>query len=109
MSIAVTTNIITRKLNSLFLYAYILTLFVTHPPALRSTLYPIQESKDIKHLRPTEIMRIFIVGSRAEGYLPAYIYLQLSYLFPTIPFHIYFIGPQSLPPPYTQPFTQHFN
>ncbi|CAG8496399.1 8803_t:CDS:2 [Paraglomus brasilianum] len=77
--------------------------------ALRSTLYPMQENRDIKHLRPAEIMRIFIVGSRAEGYLPTYIYLQLSHLFPMTAFHIYFIGPQALPPRHTQPFTQHLN
>ncbi|CAG8461182.1 9223_t:CDS:1 [Funneliformis caledonium] len=65
--------------------------------ALRSTLYPKITSHDIKVQKPTDVIRIFILGPRAESQLPPHIYSQLSYLFPSIYFHIYFIGPESLP------------
>ncbi|KAJ1910526.1 translational activator for mitochondrial COX1 [Tieghemiomyces parasiticus] len=44
-------------------------------------------------------IRVFIVGARAEAMLPPHVYLQLAYMFPHSPFHIYFIGPEATPPP----------
>lgn len=76
--------------------------------ALRTTLHPKQTSVDIKTLRPAETVRIFIVGARAEAQMPLHIYTQLSYLFPTITFHLHFVGPESLLHG-TEPHTTHFN
>jgi mitochondrial splicing suppressor protein 51 len=45
-------------------------------------------------------MRIFILGARAESSLPPHVWEQLTMLFPSALFHLYFIGPQvSLPKP----------
>ncbi|CAB5215012.1 unnamed protein product [Rhizophagus irregularis] len=65
--------------------------------ALRTIIYPKIISHDIKTQKPTEIIRIFVLGARAESLLPLHIYSQLSYLFPFTYFHIYFIGPESIP------------
>jgi splicing suppressor protein 51 len=45
-------------------------------------------------------MRIFILGARAESSLPPHVWEQLTRLFPSAHFHLFFIGPQvSLPKP----------
>ncbi|CAG8523015.1 3927_t:CDS:10 [Diversispora eburnea] len=66
-------------------------------------------SQDIKTLRPEEeIIRIFILDAKAEAQLPLYLYNQISYLFPGVPFHIHFVGPQALPKG-GEPHTTHYN
>ncbi|RUS20866.1 hypothetical protein BC938DRAFT_475491, partial [Jimgerdemannia flammicorona] len=66
--------------------------------ALRTTLYPREElAKDGVTLLPTDTIRIFLVGARAEASLPPHIWLQLAHLFPQTPFHIHFIGPDAIP------------
>lgn len=42
--------------------------------------------------------RIFIVGPRFECRLPTFIWEQLSMTFPGVPFRLYFIGPDAVPP-----------
>jgi mitochondrial splicing suppressor protein 51 len=43
-------------------------------------------------------VRIFILGARAESSLPPHVWEQLTMLFPSTHFHLFFIGPQvSLP------------
>ncbi|CAG8499704.1 17964_t:CDS:2, partial [Acaulospora morrowiae] len=76
--------------------------------ALRITLHPKQTAYDIKTLQPKEVVRIFILGARAEAQLPLYLYTQLSHLFPAVPFHIHFVGPEALPKG-TEPHTTHYN
>lgn len=45
-------------------------------------------------------VRIFILGARAESSLPPHVWEQLTMLFPSTHFHLFFIGPQvSLPKP----------
>lgn len=46
---------------------------------------------------PTDTLRIYIIGARAEASLPPHIWLQLAHLFPQTPFHVYFIGPEAIP------------
>lgn len=41
-------------------------------------------------------MRIFILGARAESSLPREVWAQLTYLFPRVPIHLVFIGPESM-------------
>lgn len=38
------------------------------------------------------------MGPRVECLLPSFVWEQLSLTFPGVPFRIYFIGPESLPP-----------
>ncbi|RHZ85674.1 hypothetical protein Glove_63g101 [Diversispora epigaea] len=78
--------------------------------ALRTILHPKEAlSQDIKTLRPEEeIIRIFILDAKAEAQLPLYLYNQISYLFPGVPFHIHFVGPQALPKG-GEPHTTHYN
>ncbi|KAL1917576.1 uncharacterized protein VTP21DRAFT_3969 [Calcarisporiella thermophila] len=64
--------------------------------ALRTTLHTKQESLGAKQLIPQDTVRIFVVGARAEAQLPMQSYMQLAYLFPGIPFHLHFIGPDAL-------------
>lgn len=45
----------------------------------------------------SETINVYVVGARAEASLPQYIWLQLAYLFPHTPFHVHFIGPDTLP------------
>ncbi|ONH65272.1 Protein MSS51, mitochondrial [Cyberlindnera fabianii] len=59
--------------------------------ALRYSLYPFQRASTFKD-RP---LRMFIVGSRAEGQLPGHVWKQLTYLFPDIEFELHFIGPEA--------------
>ncbi|RIA80287.1 zinc-finger of mitochondrial splicing suppressor 51-domain-containing protein, partial [Glomus cerebriforme] len=65
--------------------------------ALRTILYPKAISHDLLTQKPTDVIRIFILGARAESQLPLHVFSQLSYLFPFTYFHIYFIGPESVP------------
>lgn len=57
--------------------------------ALRQTLHPTLGSKP-----SLDVMRIFIVGARAESSLPAAVWDQLRYMFPNVPLHIFMIGPE---------------
>jgi splicing suppressor protein 51 len=41
-----------------------------------------------------EKIRLFILGARSESFLPPGIWQQMSFLFPSANFHVYFIGPQ---------------
>ena len=67
--------------------------------ALRYTLHPPRDGGDgtMKGLRlkPPPV-RIFILGARAESSLPREVWLQLSFLFPRVAFHLIFIGPESM-------------
>lgn len=57
--------------------------------ALRQTLHPVLGS------RPSlDVMRIFVVGARAESTLPQHVWDQLTYMFPAVPLHIFLIGPE---------------
>ena len=47
------------------------------------------------------LVRVFILGARAESSLPPHVWQQLSYVFPGCRFHIFFIGPQVAYPPKT--------
>jgi len=73
--------------------------------AIRSILYPkVILAKDGVTMLKTETVNLYLLGARAESTLPPHIWLQLSHLFPQTPFHIHFIGPDTLPPnrePYT--------
>ena len=67
--------------------------------ALRYTLHPPRSGGglDIKGLRPNPPpVRIFILGARAESSLPREVWIQLSYIFPRVAFHLIFIGPESM-------------
>ncbi|KAJ1967484.1 translational activator for mitochondrial COX1, partial [Dimargaris verticillata] len=65
--------------------------------ALRTTLGEHTTAKNRKDVI-FDPLRIFIVGARAEAMLPPHVHLQLSYMFPHSPLHIYFIGPEAMPP-----------
>lgn len=64
--------------------------------AIHSTLHPppgttIENAADARPMPP---FRIFLLGARSESTLPAELWLQVSHLFPTAQFNIYFIGPE---------------
>ncbi|TDL24746.1 hypothetical protein BD410DRAFT_837676 [Rickenella mellea] len=67
--------------------------------ALRTTLHPpigTPETEEAGVGKPSA--RVFILGARAESSLPAYVWEQLSMVFPSAYVHVHFIGPQvSLP------------
>ncbi|KAG5638153.1 hypothetical protein H0H81_001538 [Sphagnurus paluster] len=69
--------------------------------ALRSTLHVAPgapETSEAAVGKPQ--VRIFILGARAESSLPPHVWEQLTMLFPSTHFHLFFIGPQvSLPKP----------
>ncbi|PPR08074.1 hypothetical protein CVT24_010535 [Panaeolus cyanescens] len=69
--------------------------------ALRSTLHVppgAPETEEATVGKPQ--VRIFILGARAESSLPPHVWEQLTMLFPSTHFHLFFIGPQvSLPKP----------
>ncbi|GLB35090.1 putative zinc-finger of mitochondrial splicing suppressor 51 [Lyophyllum shimeji] len=69
--------------------------------ALRSTLHVAPgapETAEAAVGKPQ--VRIFILGARAESSLPPHVWEQLTMLFPSTHFHMFFIGPQvSLPQP----------
>jgi len=63
--------------------------------ALRYTLHPPKSGagKDIKGLRlAPPPLRIFCLGARAESSLPRDVWVQLSYMFPQVRFHLVLIG-----------------
>ncbi|KAH7107510.1 zinc-finger of mitochondrial splicing suppressor 51-domain-containing protein [Auriculariales sp. MPI-PUGE-AT-0066] len=63
--------------------------------ALRSNLHvPTGTPEQTGGRSNLEKIRIFILGARAESFLPFGIWQQMAYLFPSANFHIYFIGPQ---------------
>jgi splicing suppressor protein 51 len=71
------------------------------PLALRSTLHVepgAPETEEAAVGKPQ--VRVFILGARAESSLPPHVWEQLTMLFPSTHFHLFFIGPQvSLPKP----------
>ncbi|RXW24890.1 hypothetical protein EST38_g982 [Candolleomyces aberdarensis] len=69
--------------------------------ALRSTLHvPTGAPETAEATVGKPQVRIFILGARAESSLPPHVWEQLTMLFPSTHFHLFFIGPQvSLPKP----------
>lgn len=65
--------------------------------ALRQTLHPSIGAKP-----SLDVMRIFVVGARAESTLPPAVWDQLSFMFPGVPLHIFLIGPEATIPPETK-------
>ncbi|KXN90538.1 Protein MSS51, mitochondrial [Leucoagaricus sp. SymC.cos] len=69
--------------------------------ALRSTLHVepgAPETEEAAVGKPQ--VRVFVLGARAESALPPHVWEQLTMLFPSTHFHLFFIGPQvSLPKP----------
>jgi len=78
-----------------------LTKFSVNLSALRSTLHVepgAPETEEAVVGKPQ--VRVFILGARAESSLPPHVWEQLTMLFPSTHFHLFFIGPQvSLPKP----------
>lgn len=60
------------------------------PTALRQTLHPQLGDKP-----SLDVVRIFVVGARAEATLPPAVWDQLTYCFPNVAFHIFLIGPEA--------------
>jgi splicing suppressor protein 51 len=56
---------------------------------LRQTLHPRIGDKP-----SLDVIRLFVVGARAESTLPPSVWDQLRYNFPGVAFHIYMIGPE---------------
>ncbi|KAJ8517325.1 hypothetical protein ONZ45_g5491 [Pleurotus djamor] len=69
--------------------------------ALRTTLHvPTGTPETEENAVGKPQVRIFILGARAESSLPPHVWEQLTLLFPSTHFHLFFIGPQvSLPKP----------
>lgn len=66
--------------------------------ALRTTIKEHELAKSEKELEMQQMpLRVFVLGARAEAMLPPHLYLQLSYLLPNSPIHIYFVGPECIP------------
>ncbi|KAJ1895031.1 translational activator for mitochondrial COX1 [Coemansia sp. IMI 209127] len=66
--------------------------------ALRATIKEHDLARSDKELVMQQMpLRIFVLGARAEALLPPHLYLQLSYLLPNSPIHIYFVGPECIP------------
>ncbi|KAE8246431.1 hypothetical protein A4X06_0g5018 [Tilletia controversa] len=61
--------------------------------ALRQTLHPTLGEKP-----SLDVVRIFVVGARAESTLPPPIWDQLTYMFPGVALHIFMIGPEAVIP-----------
>ncbi|CEH16124.1 hypothetical protein CBOM_05995 [Ceraceosorus bombacis] len=60
--------------------------------ALRQTLHPKLGEK------PTlDVVRLIVVGARAESTLPPQVWDQLQYIFPGVAFHVFLIGPEAVP------------
>ncbi|KAK9454208.1 zinc-finger of mitochondrial splicing suppressor 51-domain-containing protein [Dipodascopsis uninucleata] len=70
--------------------------------ALRYSLFPTEKSPragsntEIGEGLSLQPIRLFILGARSEAQLPFEAWSQLLYLFDGIPFHIHFIGPETL-------------
>ncbi|KAJ1666363.1 translational activator for mitochondrial COX1 [Coemansia sp. RSA 1813] len=66
--------------------------------ALRATIKEHDLARSDKELVMQQMpLRIFVLGARAEAMLPPHLYLQLSYLLPNSPIHIFFVGPECIP------------
>ncbi|GAA5894537.1 hypothetical protein JCM5296_005123 [Sporobolomyces johnsonii] len=63
--------------------------------ALRQTLHPSEDSSSASAGLPPAPVRILILGARAESSLPSHVLSQLSHLFPSVPLHLLFIGPEA--------------
>ncbi|KAE8213552.1 hypothetical protein CF327_g2956 [Tilletia walkeri] len=61
--------------------------------ALRQTLHPTLGEKP-----SLDVVRIFVVGARAESTLPPPIWDQLTFMFPGVALHIFMIGPEAVIP-----------
>ncbi|GAA6013141.1 hypothetical protein JCM11491_005194 [Sporobolomyces phaffii] len=66
--------------------------------ALRQSLHPPERNSAASAGLPPAPVRIFILGARAESSLPAHVLQQISHLFPAVPLHILFIGPEAFIP-----------
>ncbi|KAJ2786940.1 translational activator for mitochondrial COX1 [Coemansia interrupta] len=65
--------------------------------ALRTTIKEHELARSEKELEMQQKpLRVFVLGARAEAMLPPHLYLQLSYLLPHSPLHVYFVGPESI-------------
>lgn len=85
---------LTEKLTSLSSFSHLtICSSKSHPilsdPALTQTLQPPRGSRTM--LDP---VRIIIVGARGESFLPPDVWMQLKYVFPTVPLHLIMIGPE---------------
>ncbi|KAJ2547732.1 translational activator for mitochondrial COX1 [Coemansia sp. RSA 1933] len=66
--------------------------------ALRATIKEHDLARSDKELVMQQTpLRIFVLGARAEAMLPPHLYLQLSYLLPNSPIHVFFVGPECIP------------
>ncbi|KAJ2750369.1 translational activator for mitochondrial COX1, partial [Coemansia nantahalensis] len=66
--------------------------------ALRTTVKEHEMARSDKELAMQQMpLRVFVLGARAEAMLPPHLYLQLAYLLPNSPIHIYFVGPECIP------------
>ncbi|KAJ2161285.1 translational activator for mitochondrial COX1 [Coemansia sp. RSA 552] len=66
--------------------------------ALRTTVKEHDLARSDKELAMQQMpLRVFVLGARAEAMLPPHLYLQLAYLLPNSPIHIYFVGPECIP------------
>ncbi|KDN52744.1 hypothetical protein K437DRAFT_253945 [Tilletiaria anomala UBC 951] len=61
--------------------------------ALRQTLHP-----QVGEKPSLDVVRIFVVGARAEATLPPAVWDQLTYCFPGVPLHVFLIGPEAVIP-----------
>lgn len=80
-----------REIRSSFSHTNLSSFFF--PLALRQTLHPRIGDKP-----SLDVVRIFVVGARAEATLPPAVWDQLSYIFPGAPLHIFLIGPEAAIP-----------
>ncbi|KAJ2456018.1 translational activator for mitochondrial COX1 [Coemansia sp. RSA 2336] len=66
--------------------------------ALRTTIKEHDLARSEKELVMQQMpLRVFVLGARAEAMLPPHLYLQLAYLLPNSPIHVYFVGPECIP------------
>lgn len=70
---------------------------------MRHTLHPTEKDSSAKAGLPPLPVRILILGARAESSLPPHVLAQLSHLFPAVPIHVFFIGPEAFIPPPAAP------
>ncbi|KAM0753901.1 hypothetical protein T439DRAFT_322786 [Meredithblackwellia eburnea MCA 4105] len=73
--------------------------------ALRQALHPAPATSD-RFSRPPVPVRIFVVGARAESSLPPHVLQQLSHVFPRVPLHVFFVGPEAILPPQSRTSTE---
>lgn len=90
-----------RSSVSTFFYVLLFsnTLTPSFPSAaLRQSLHPPIGNTEARLSRPPIPLRIFVLGARAESSLPSHVLAQLSHLFPLIPLHLFFVGPEAYIP-----------